>query len=242
MSTPSSRPTITAPVSAAAPPVLPLAGQVAFVTGGSRGIGAAIVRRLACDGANVVFSFQHDGDAADALTRQIEAAGGRAVSIRVDSAGVGILKPIDETSLAEIDQTLAVNVRAPAVAAQAAAPHLQAAGGGRIVMIGSCNAERAPAPGFAVYAMSKSALVGLVKGLARDLGPSGITVNNVQPGPVDTDMNPADGGAAGFQHGLMAQPRHAHPDEIAAMVAYLVSAEAAFVTGASLLIDGGFSA
>jgi 3-oxoacyl-[acyl-carrier protein] reductase len=114
--------------------------------------------------------------------------------------------------------------------------------GGRIVNIGSCNAERMPFAGGAAYAMSKSALQGLVQGLARDLGPRGITVNNVQPGPTDTDMNPESGDFASALHGLMALPRHAHPDEIAGMVAYVVGPDAGFVTGASLTIDGGFNA
>jgi 3-oxoacyl-[acyl-carrier protein] reductase len=135
---------------------------------------------------------------------------------------------------------LDVNVRAAVVAAQAAARHMKA--GGRIVTIGSCNAERMPFAGGAVYAMTKAALVGLAKGLARDLGPRGITVNNVQPGPVDTDMNPATGGFADTLRGLMALPRYGTGEEIAAMVAYLVGPEASYVTGASLMIDGGFTA
>ena len=131
-------------------------------------------------------------------------------------------------------------MRAVFVATQAAVKHMKE--GGRIINIGSCNAERMPFAGGAVYAMSKAALVGLVKGLARDLGPRGITINNVQPGPVDTDMNPATGEFAEMLKKLMALPRYAHADEIAAMVAYLAGPEAGFVTGASLTIDGGFTA
>jgi 3-oxoacyl-[acyl-carrier protein] reductase len=133
-----------------------------------------------------------------------------------------------------------LNVRAVFVASKAALPHMR--DGGRIINIGSVNADRMPFPGGAAYAMSKAALQGLVRGMARDLGPRGITVNNVQPGPTNTDMNPESGEFAAMLHGLMALPRHAHPDEIAGMVAYLAGPDAAFVTGASLTIDGGFGA
>ncbi len=242
------------------------ANQVAFVTGGSRGIGAAIVRKLAGEGTRVAFTYRAAQASAQALVAELTAAGAQAQALQVDvadaaalraaidqvagqwgrldvlvhNAGVFILKPVQDFTLTELDDTLAVNVRAAFVASQAAAAHMGE--GGRIVHIGSCNAERAPAPGFAAYAMSKAAISGLTRGLARDLGPRGITVNNVQPGPVDTDMNPANGDHAGFQHSLMALPRHARPAEIADMVAYLASPAAAFVTGASLLIDGGFAA
>ena len=134
-------------------------------------------------------------------------------------------------------------MRAVFVATQAAVRHMGQGGAyGRVITIGSTNSDRVPWPGFSVYGMSKAAIVGLTKGLARDLGPRGITVNNVQPGPVNTDMNPADGPMAGDMHGLMALNRHAHPDEIAGMVAYLAGPESGMVTGASLLIDGGFAA
>ena len=243
-----------------------LDGKAAFVTGGSRGIGAAIVRRLAREGAAVAFTYARDQAAAADLQCGIESAGGRALALQVDSAdalaltaavddaarsfgrldilvnnaGVYLGGTIDSFSLEDLDRTLAVNVRAVFVASQAVARHMGA--GSRIIMIGSCNADRQPAPGAAAYAMSKSALVGLVRGLARDLGPRQITVNNVQPGPVDTDMNPADGPRAGGMHALMALPRHGRADEIASMVAYLASAEAAFVTGTSVSVDGGYSA
>ena len=147
---------------------------------------------------------------------------------------------IERLSLEDFDRTFAINVRAVFVATQAAAKHMKS--GGRVVNIGSCNAERMPFAGGAAYAMSKSALQGLVKGLARDLGPRGITVNNVQPGPVDTDMNPATGEFAEMLKKLMALPRYSSADEIAGMVAYLAGPEAGFVTGASLTIDGGFTA
>jgi 3-oxoacyl-[acyl-carrier protein] reductase len=233
------------------------AGKVAFVTGGSRGIGAAIVRRLAQGGATVAFSYASNDAAAKDLAASIEAAGGRVMALRVDSAdadarafgridilvnNAGVLKlgAVDQISLEDFDLTLNVNVRAVFVAIQAALRHMGE--GGRIVNIGSTNAERMPFPGGGVYAMSKSALTGLVQGFARDLGPRGITINNVQPGPVDTDMNPADGPMASNMHGFMAIPRHGRGDEIAGMVAYLAGPDAGFVTGASLNIDGGFAA
>ena len=251
--------------SASSAPVL--TGKVAFVTGGSRGIGAAIVRRLVRDGAAVAFSYSNSQPVAEELARSIEAEGGRALALKIDSADADALKagidqaakhfggridilvnsagvlhlgPVDQFSLADFDRTIAVNVRAVFVAIQAALAHMGT--GGRIVNIGSTNAERMPWPGGSAYAMSKSALKGLVQGLARDLGPRGITVNNVQPGPVNTDMNPVDGPNAAAMHGLMALDRHARPEEIAGMVAYLASPEAGFVTGASLNIDGGFAA
>jgi 3-oxoacyl-[acyl-carrier protein] reductase len=146
----------------------------------------------------------------------------------------------EQFAIEDFDKTVAVNVRGVFVAAKAAAAHMRE--GGRIINISSTNAQRMPFEGGAVYAMSKSALTGLVKGMARDLGGRGITVNNVNPGPVDTDMNPASTDFAATMHGLMALPRHGRADEVAGMVAYLASAEAAFVTGADLLIDGGFAA
>jgi 3-oxoacyl-[acyl-carrier protein] reductase len=243
-----------------------LKNKVAFVTGGSRGIGAAVVRRLAAEGATVAFSYQSSGDAAYALVREVEAAGGRALAVRADSAdaaavaksiddvakefgaidilvnnaGVLRLGDVSEFSLEDFDITVAVNVRAVFVATKAALAHMGS--GGRVINIGSTNADRMPFAGGAAYAMSKSALKGLVQGLSRDLGPRGITINNVQPGPVDTDMNPGDTDFAKTLHGLMALPRHGHASEIAGMVAYLASPEAAYVTGASLNIDGGFAA
>jgi 3-oxoacyl-[acyl-carrier protein] reductase len=147
---------------------------------------------------------------------------------------------VADLALEEFDHMLDVNVRSVFVASKAVLSHM--GNGGRIINIGSCNADRMPSAGGAAYAMSKSALVGLVKGMARDLGPRGITVNNVQPGPTSTDMNPGQGESAGGMHDLMAIKRHARPEEIAAMVAYVASDEAGFVTGASLTIDGGYSA
>jgi 3-oxoacyl-[acyl-carrier protein] reductase len=243
-----------------------LNGKVAFINGGSRGIGAATARRLAREGATVVIGYQASAIAAEALVAEIEARGGKAIAhkadardavaltraidnvaerygrldILVNSAGLLLLGPVDQFSLDDFDKTVAVNVRSVFVAAKAAAKHMRE--GGRIINISSTNAGRMPFAGGAVYAMSKSALTGLAKGLARDLGTRGITVNNVNPGPIDTDMNPANTDFAAALHGLMALPRHGHADEVAGMVAYLASAEAAFVTGADLLIDGGFAA
>ena len=243
-----------------------LNGKVAFISGGSRGIGAATARRLARDGATVAIGYAASAIAAEALVAEIQTAGGQAIALKADAAdaaaltraidsvaerygrldilvnnaGVLVLAPIEQFTLEDFDRTVAVNVRAVFVASKAAAAHMR--DGGRIINISSTNADRMPFAGGAVYAMSKSALTGLAKGLARDLGGRGITVNNVQPGPIDTDMNPADSDFATALHGLMALPRHGRADEVAGMVAYLASAEAAFVTGADLLIDGGFAA
>ncbi|WP_407651134.1 3-oxoacyl-ACP reductase family protein [Herminiimonas contaminans] len=241
-------------------------GKVAFIQGGSRGIGAAIAKRLAREGAAVAFTYASSADKAKEVAQAIEAAGGRALAIHADSsdekavrqaiqaaakayggidilvnnAGVLALAPLEDFKLEDFDRTIAVNVRSVFVAAQEAARHM--GDGGRIITIGSTNADRMPFGGGSVYAMSKSAIVGLTKGLARDLGPRGITVNNVQPGPVDTDMNPANGDFAETLKGMMAIPRYGKDEEIASFVAYLAGPEAAYITGASLTIDGGFSA
>ena len=243
-----------------------LAGKVALVTGGSRGIGAAIAKRLATDGAAVAITYTSAQSKADEMVRSIGSASGRALAIRADSAdaaavkkavsetvnslghldvlvnnaGIATFAPVDQFSLEDFDRMVAVNVRAVFVAAQEAARHMSK--GGRIIMIGSVNADRIPFAGGAVYGMTKAAVAGLVRGLARDLGPRGITVNNVQPGPVETDMNPAAGPFAETLKSFMALKRFAKGDEIAGMVAYLASSEAGFVTGASLTIDGGFAA
>jgi len=244
----------------------PLQNKRALVTGGSRGIGAAIVKRLARDGAHVALTYVTKPDQASATAKAAQALGVKALALQADSAdakalvaaiertakewggldilvnnaGIAAMAPLDEYPLEDLDRTLAVNLRAVFVATQAAVKHMKT--GGRVVTIGSCNAERMPFAGGAVYSMSKAALVGLVKGLARDLGPRGITINNVQPGPIDTDMNPADGDFAERLKKLMALPRYGTGDEVAAMVAYLAGPEAGFVTGASLTIDGGFTA
>ncbi|KPY84873.1 3-ketoacyl- reductase [Pseudomonas syringae pv. helianthi] len=245
---------------------LKLAGKVALVQGGSRGIGAAIVQRLAKEGAAVAFTYVSSEVNALEIQDSIVANGGRALAIRADSAdekairqavqttaetlgrldilvnnaGILAIAPLNEFSMRDFDKTLAINVRSVFIASQEAARHMEE--GGRIINIGSTNADRMPFAGGATYAMSKSALIGLTKGMARDLGPQGITVNNVQPGPVDTDMNPAHGEFAETLKALMALPRYGTSEEIASFVAYLAGPEAGYITGASLTIDGGFSA
>ncbi|PHN33385.1 3-oxoacyl-ACP reductase family protein [Pseudomonas sp. ICMP 561] len=244
----------------------PLSGKIALVQGGSRGIGAAIVKRLAEEGASVAFTYVSSEAKAQELQESITGNGGKALAIKADSAdaeairnavaltvekfgrvdilvnnaGVLAIGPLDEFSLEDFDRTLDINVRSVFIASQAAAKHM--GDGGRIINIGSTNADRMPFAGGGVYAMSKSALVGLTKGLARDLGPRGITINNVQPGPVDTDMNPASGDFAESLIPLMAIGRYGHAEEIASFVAYLAGPEAGYITGASLTIDGGFGA
>jgi 3-oxoacyl-[acyl-carrier protein] reductase len=244
----------------------PLAGKVALVTGGSRGIGAAIAARLARDGAAVALSYARGREKADGVVSAIEAAGGRALAIQADSGDAGAVKaavaktvaelgrldvlvnnagllvvaPIDEFSLEEFDRMIAVNVRGVFVATQAAVRHMGE--GGRVIMIGSVNAGYVPFVGGSVYALTKGALGSFVRGLARDLGPRGITVNNIEPGPTDTDMNPAGGPNADFLRDHIAVKRFARGDEIAGMVSYLAGPEGAFVTGTSLRIDGGFAA
>ncbi|MDV6345563.1 SDR family oxidoreductase [Nitrosomonas sp. Is37] len=244
-----------------------LKNKRALITGGSRGIGAAIVKRLASEGVHVAFTYASSPDRANETVKTAQAFGVHAVAIQADSAdasavvaavertvtelgGIDILVnnagvlafgPIDDFKLTDFDRTLAVNVRAVFVATQAAVKHMKE--GGRVINIGSCNAERMPFQGGAVYAMSKSALKGLVQGLARDLGPRGITINNVQPGPIDTDMNPDNSEFADIlKKQVMALPRYGTAEEVAAMVAYLAGPEAGYVTGASLNIDGGFNA
>jgi len=240
-----------------------LAGKRALVTGGSRGIGAAIARRLAAEGADVALTYERSADKAAAVVKEIEALGRKGFAIAADSAApaavtravddaakvlggldilvnnAGIFRggPVADWSLADIDATLAVNVRAVVLASQAAAAHLGE--GGRIISTGSCLADRVVEPGVTLYAMSKAALIGFTKGLARDLGPRGITVNIVHPGSTDTDMNPANGERADAQRARMAIPRYGQPEDIAGLVAYLASEEARFITGAGFAIDGG---
>lgn len=243
-----------------------LGGKVALVTGGSKGIGAAIVKRLAADGAAVAFTYASSPEKAQTVEQSVAAAGGKALGLRADStdaaavhatiaevvrtfgrldilvnnAGIAVLAPIDEFPMADFDRTVAINIKGVFVATQEAVRHMGE--GGRIIMIGSVNSDRMPFLGGSVYALSKAAVAGFTRGLARDLGPRGITVNNIQPGPVDTEMNPADGPFAETLKGLLALPRYGQGDEIAGLVAYLASAEAGYITGASLKIDGGFAA
>ncbi|MGW2509263.1 SDR family NAD(P)-dependent oxidoreductase [Streptomyces scopuliridis] len=243
-----------------------LDGKVAFVTGGSRGIGEAVALRLAGDGADVALTYQHSAERATEVVDRIEALGRRALAVHADSAdpvavrdavdraaaefgrldilvnnaGTGAMGPVGDVSLDDVDRVLSVNVRAPFLTSQAALRHMSE--GGRIVTIGSCMAERAAFPGGALYATSKTALTGLTKALARELGPRGITANLIHPGPIDTDMNPADGPGAEMQRGLTALGRYGRPSDIAATVAHLAGDGGRYVTGASIAVDGGFAA
>ncbi|MFD8491991.1 3-oxoacyl-ACP reductase family protein [Amycolatopsis sp. NPDC059657] len=243
-----------------------LDGKVALVTGGSRGIGAAVALRLAEDGADVAFTYQHNAELAAGIVDRIKQLGRRALAIQADSAdavavtaavdavvaeyggldilvnnaGVGFVGAFDETALDDVDRVLAVNVRGVFVATQAAARELR--DGGRVITIGSCVSDRVPGPGMALYATSKAAAIGLTKALARELGGRRITVNLVHPGPTDTDMNPADGPYAADQGSMTALGRYGEPAEVAATVSFLASAESAYVTGATLSVDGGHAA
>jgi cyclic-di-GMP-binding biofilm dispersal mediator protein len=229
----------------------------ALVLGGSRGIGAAIVRRLAGDGAAVSFTYAGSHDAALALAEQTgskavrsDAADRQAVvdvvrdegplDILVVNAGALILGNPLELDADAVDRMIDINVRAPYHAAVEAARRMP--DGGRIIVIGSTNGDRIPFEGGAAYALTKSALQGLARGLARDFGARGITVNIIQPGPTDTDMNPADGPMSSVMHGFMAIKRHATGEEIAGLAAYLAGPEAGIITGAMHTIDGGFAA
>lgn len=232
-------------------------GKSVLVLGGSRGIGAAIVTRFAADGAKVTFTYSGSPKAAEELaaktgatTVQTDSADRDAVIARVrDSspldvlvvnAGIGIFGDALEQDPDAIDRLFKINIHAPYHAAVEAARKMPE--GGRIIIIGSVNGDRMPVPGMASYAVSKSALQGLARGLARDFGPRGITVNIVQPGPIDTDANPAEGPMKDLMHSFMAIKRHGRPEEVAGMVAWLAGPEAGFVTGAMHTIDGAFGA
>ena len=241
-------------------------GKVALVTGGSRGIGAGIVRRLAADGASVAFTYSSSEEKARELVLEIESGGGKALSLKADSAsakelraavartaeafgsldifvsnaGILTMGTIDVYSLEDFDRMVAINVRAAFIGIQAAAQEMK--NSGRIVLIGSNTAIRTAFPGGSIYSMTKAALTGLVRGAAIDLAPRAITVNNVQPGPTETDMNPKGGPHHDLVVNMLPVKRAGTADEIAGMVSYLASAEAAFVTGASLTIDGGLTA
>jgi NAD(P)-dependent dehydrogenase (short-subunit alcohol dehydrogenase family) len=242
----------------------PLTGRTALVTGGSRGIGAATVLRLAREGADVALTYVNGKDAAEDVVRAVGALGRRAVALRADSGdadeaagaveraaqalggldvlvnnvGLGLLGPLESLSRPDVDRLLAVNVRGVFLTSQAAASRM--AEGGRIITVGTCMTQRVPGPGGTLYAMSKSALIGLTKALARELGPRGITANIVHPGPIDTDMNPADGPYADGQAAMTALGRFGTADEVASTVAYL--AGASYVTGAEFAVDGGHAA
>ncbi|SNY42751.1 SDR family NAD(P)-dependent oxidoreductase [Paractinoplanes atraurantiacus] len=240
-----------------------LDGKVALVVGGGRGIGAAVARKLAEAGADVALTYQRDQASAETVAK---AAGRRAVAFSADSAdpaavagaidrtvselgrldilvnnaGAFRLGPLEELTTDDLEQTIAVNIRAPFLACQAAARHLPA--GGRIISVGSNMAERAAFPGFSLYSMSKTALTGLTKALSRELGPRAITVNLVNPGPTDTDLNPADSPDAAGISALTALGHYATPPDIAAAVAFLAGPAARYITGATLNVDGGFTA
>ncbi|OON41947.1 oxidoreductase [Izhakiella australiensis] len=244
-----------------------LQGKRALVTGASRGIGAGIALALAKKGADVAITYEHAADRAAGVVRAIEKTGRRGFAIQADSAdaeavqrsveqavnqlggldilvnnaGIARLGGLDELSLADIDALLNVNIRSAILASRAAIPHLGQ--GGRIITTGSSTAERVPQPGLTMYALTKSALLSFTRGLARDLGPKGITVNLLQPGPVDTDMNPASGGEfAEENRRLTALGRYGTPDEIGATVAFLASPAASYLTGSAITVDGGFNA
>ena len=244
----------------------PLQQKVALVTGGSRGIGAAIAKRLAAHGASVAITYSKGADAAAAVVSEIEQAGGKALAIQADAAdaeavkesvektvaafggidvlvnnaGIAIPKKFEETTLEEIDRMFAINVRGTMAASQAALKHMKS--GGRIIMIGSCVGERILTPGLAAYSATKGAVKMFTQGLAREAGGRGITVNNVQPGPIDTDLNPASGDWATPQKAVTALDRYGHVDEVAALVAFVAGPESSYITGANLTVDGGTNA
>ncbi|MCW3096129.1 MAG: 3-oxoacyl-(acyl-carrier-protein) reductase [Chthonomonadaceae bacterium] len=243
-----------------------LEGKVALVTGGSRGIGAAIAKRLAADGASVAITYSKGAEAAASIVEAIERAGGTVIAIQADAAnanavkaavektaatfgrldvlvnnaGTAIPKPFEEATLEEMDRVIDINVRGVYVATQAALKHMKS--GGRIINIGSAVGERVAAPGLVPYAGTKGAVKMFTQALAREIGSRGITVNNVQPGPIDTDLNPAAGDWAVPQKAATALNRYGHVEEIAAMVAFVAGPESSYITGANLTVDGGMNA
>ncbi|KUI39267.1 3-oxoacyl-ACP reductase family protein [Mycobacterium sp. GA-2829] len=244
----------------------PLTGRRALVTGGSRGIGAEIVRRLAADGAAVAFTYSASGTNADKLVAEVTADGGTAVAIQADAAdptqtvsaveravaelggldivvnnaAVAHMAAIDDYPGEEFDRQVAINIGSMFWTTRSAIKHLGE--GARIINIGSINADRIPGPGISVYGMTKGAVASFTRGLARELGPRGITVNNVQPGPIDTDANPADGGEfAESLKAVTAQGRYGQTTDVAAFVSFLAGPESGYITGANLNIDGGFT-
>ena len=243
-----------------------LTGKVAVVTGGSRGIGAAIAKRLAADGASVAITYTKGADAAASVVKEIERAGGRAIAIQaeaadadavkaavektvatfgrldvlVNNAGTAIPKTFEETTLEEMDRVIDINVRGVFVATQAALKHMKS--GGRIITIGSAVGERVLTPGLVPYSATKGAVKIFTQALSREVGSRGITVNNVQPGPIDTELNPAASEWAEPQKAATALDRYGHVDEIAAMVAFVAGPESSYITGANLTVDGGMNA
>ena len=243
-----------------------LTEKVALVTGGSRGIGAAIAKRLAADGASVALTYAKDANAASAVVKEIELSGGKAIAIQADAAdvsaveaavektfatfgrldvlvnnaGTAIPKTFEDTTLEEMDKVIDINIRGVFATTKAALKRLS--DGGRIIMIGSAVGERAIAPGLVPYAATKAAIRMFTQALSREVGGRGITVNNVQPGPIDTDLNPASGDWAVPQKAATALDRYGRAEEIAAMVAFVAGPEASYVTGTNLTVDGGMNA
>ena len=243
-----------------------LEGKVALITGGSRGIGAAIAKRLAADGANVTITYTKGADAAESVVKEIERAGRKAIAIQADAAdadavkaavektvatfgrldvlvnnaGTAVPKRFEETTLEELDRLIDINIRGVFVATQAALKHMKS--GGRIISIGSAVGERALTPGLVPYSATKGAVKMFTQGLSREVGSRGITVNNIQPGPIDTDTNPATGDWAVPQKGFTALGRYGHVDEVAALVAFVAGPESSYITGANLSVDGGMIA
>ncbi|WP_353064673.1 3-oxoacyl-ACP reductase family protein [Tunturibacter psychrotolerans] len=243
-----------------------LNNKVALVTGGSRGIGAGIAKRLAADGANIAITYTKGAEAAQAVVKEIESTGRKAIAIQADAAdaaavkaavektvatlgrldvlvnnaGTAIPKTFEETTLEEMDRVIAINVRGVFVATQAALKHMKE--GGRIITIGSCVGERMMTPGLVSYSATKGAVKMFTQGLSREVGGRGITVNNVQPGPIDTDLNPAAGDWAEPQVAATALKRYGHVDEVSALVSFVASPEASYITGANLTVDGGTNA
>jgi 3-oxoacyl-[acyl-carrier protein] reductase len=243
-----------------------LENKTAFVTGGSRGIGAAIARRLAADGARVAITYSKGAEAAASVVRSIESAGGKAIAIQADAtdaaavkaaiektvaslgkldvlinnAGTAIPKKFEETTLEELDRVIDINVRGVFVTTLAALKHMN--DGGRIVTIGSCVGERMMTPGLVPYSATKGAMRMFAQGLSREVGDRGITVNNIQPGPIDTDLNPAAGEWAVPQKAATALNRYGSVDDVAALVAFVAGPEASYITGANLTVDGGTNA
>ncbi|MGA7274653.1 MAG: 3-oxoacyl-ACP reductase family protein [Candidatus Udaeobacter sp.] len=243
-----------------------LEGKIALITGGSRGIGAAIAKRLVADGASVAITYSKGANAAASVVQEIERDGGKAIAIQADAtdaeavkgavektvaifgkldvlvnnAGTAIPKPFEETTLEEMDRVLDINVRGVFIATQAALKHMKS--GSRIIMIGSSVGERVLAPGLVAYSATKGAVKIFTQALSRELGSRGITVNNVQPGPIDTELNPAAGEWAVPQKAATALNRYGHVEEIAAMVAFVASPESSYVTGTNLTVDGGTNA
>jgi 3-oxoacyl-[acyl-carrier protein] reductase len=243
-----------------------LSNKVAFVTGGSRGIGAAIAKRLAADGAKVVITYTKGADAAASVVKAIEQGGGQALAIQADAiaadavsaafekavatfggldilvnnAGTAIPNKFEDATLEELDRVVDINIRGTFIATQAALKHMNK--GGRIIMIGSCVGERMMTPGLAAYAATKGAIKMFAQGLSREVGDRNITVNNIQPGPIDTELNPAAGDWAVPQKALTALNRYGTVDEVAALVAFVAGPESSYITGASLTVDGGTNA